>query len=360
MGRSLANATQLALLDTRNQQVRITSYDTATGAAAAASRAIADGAQLILGPLLAEDVRVVAPIAKAAKVPVLSFSNDVGVAGNGTYVLGYAPAQAIERVVGDARGRGITTFGGLVPNALYGTRASTAFLRAVEQAGGRVVGSRPTTGHPPRSTVRWRGWRRMRRSGRCWWRTAARRRRRPRRCCAGRARRCSCWAPNCGIPRMASPRARRWRARGSPASPMPCTDNMRPSIAPASAPIPTACRAWAMTRCCWWCGSRATGGWGRAFPSCRQLRDGDGFAGIDGRVPLRPRRRGRACAGGAGDPGRDHGDRLACADRVRGLGYHVHPRRRVHRPRPRLRGGTGSSIAPRAAGSRREGASPPA
>ncbi|WP_394647946.1 penicillin-binding protein activator [uncultured Sphingomonas sp.] len=139
VGRSLANATQLALLDTRNQQVRITSYDTATGAAAAASRAIREGAQLILGPLLAEDVRAVAPIARAAKVPVLSFSNDTGVAGNGAYVLGYAPAQAIERVVGYARGRGIDNFGGLVPNALYGSRASTAFLRAVEQAGGRVV-----------------------------------------------------------------------------------------------------------------------------------------------------------------------------------------------------------------------------
>lgn len=140
LGRSIADATQLALLDTRNQQVRVTNYDTAAGgAAAAARRAIADGAQLILGPLLAEDARAVAPIAKAAKVPVLAFSNDVGVAGNGTYILGYAPQQAIERVVRYAQGRGVTTFGGLVPNALYGTRASTAFLRAVEQAGGRVV-----------------------------------------------------------------------------------------------------------------------------------------------------------------------------------------------------------------------------
>lgn len=139
VGKSLANATMLALLDTRNMQVRITNYDTATGAAAAANRAIADGAQLILGPLLADDVRAVAPIAKRAGVPVLSFSNDTGVAGNGSYVLGYAPAQAIERVVEYAKGRGVTNFGGLVPNALYGSRASTAFLRAVEQAGGRVV-----------------------------------------------------------------------------------------------------------------------------------------------------------------------------------------------------------------------------
>ena len=139
VGRSLANATQLALLDTNSQQVRITTYDTATGAEAAANRAVAEGNMLILGPLLAEDVRAVAPIAKRASVPVLSFSNDTGVAGNGAYVLGYTPAQSIERVVDYAKGTGITQFAGLMPRGLYGERAQTAFLRAVEAAGGQVV-----------------------------------------------------------------------------------------------------------------------------------------------------------------------------------------------------------------------------
>jgi ABC-type branched-subunit amino acid transport system substrate-binding protein len=139
VGRSIANATQLALLDTRSERVRITTYDTATGAAAAASRAIADGNRLILGPLLADDVRAVTPVARAARVPVISYSNDVSVAGNGAYLLGYSPAQSIERVVGFARTSGITRFAGLVPAGVYGQRASTSFLRAVEQAGGQVV-----------------------------------------------------------------------------------------------------------------------------------------------------------------------------------------------------------------------------
>lgn len=139
VGQSIANATQLALLDTQNQQVRITNYDTATGATAAANRAIADGAQLILGPLLAEDVRAVAPVAARARVPVISFSNDASVAGGNAYLMGYLPAQSIERVVQFSRSRGMGTFAGLVPNGLYGERASTAFLRAVEGAGGKVV-----------------------------------------------------------------------------------------------------------------------------------------------------------------------------------------------------------------------------
>ncbi|MCW4462866.1 penicillin-binding protein activator [Sphingomonas sp. BT-65] len=139
VGRSLSNATQLAILDTKAEDVRITTYDTATGAAAAAQRALADGNKLILGPLLAEDARAVAPIARRGGVPVISFSNDTSVAGNGTYLMGYAPAQSIERVVDHARRSGVTEFAGLMPTGLYGERASTAFLRAVEGAGGKVT-----------------------------------------------------------------------------------------------------------------------------------------------------------------------------------------------------------------------------
>lgn len=141
VGKSLANATQLAILDTKSDAIRITTYDTAApgGAAAAATQAIADGNRLILGPLLAEEAREVAPIARRAHVPVLSFSNDTNVAGNGTYLLGYSPAQSIERVVDYARDHGITQFAGLMPNGLYGERASTAFLRSVEDRGGKVL-----------------------------------------------------------------------------------------------------------------------------------------------------------------------------------------------------------------------------
>ncbi|MBY8828412.1 penicillin-binding protein activator [Hephaestia mangrovi] len=139
VGKSLANATQMALLDTGSAKVRITTYDTNGGAAAAANRALADGNKLILGPLLAEDVRAIEPIASRAHVPIITFSNDASVAGDGVYLLGYVPSQAIDRVVSYAQSRGVTTFAGLMPNGLYGQRASTAFLRSVEDAGGQVV-----------------------------------------------------------------------------------------------------------------------------------------------------------------------------------------------------------------------------
>ncbi|MHA6718726.1 penicillin-binding protein activator [Sphingomonas sp. RS6] len=150
LGRSLQNATQLAILDTGTDAIRITSYDTTMpgGAAAAAERAIADGNKLILGPLLGEDARAVAPAARKAHVPVLSFSNDVSAAGGGVFLLGYSPVQSIERVVGYAKSNGITDFAGLIPAGLYGQRASTAFLRAVEDAGGKVLAMETYDGRP--------------------------------------------------------------------------------------------------------------------------------------------------------------------------------------------------------------------
>jgi len=140
VGQSLANATTMALLDTKTERLRVTTYDTGTDAAGAARKAVADGNKLILGPLTAEEVRDVAPIARAAKIPVIGYSNDASVAGNGVYLLGYAPDQSITRVISFASGKGAKNFAALVPKGLYGERAGSAFLNAVQAAGGTAVG----------------------------------------------------------------------------------------------------------------------------------------------------------------------------------------------------------------------------
>lgn len=140
VGRSIANAANLALADLGSERIRITTYDTAPGAEAAVNRALADGSGLFLGPLLAEDARAIAPIARRANVPVIAFSNDVSIAGDGVYVMGLNPGQSIERVVEHARSRGAARFGALLPTSVYGERAGRAFTDAVQNAGGQVAG----------------------------------------------------------------------------------------------------------------------------------------------------------------------------------------------------------------------------
>ena len=141
LGQSIANAANLALIDSGSRTLRITVYDSAGpgGAAAAAQRAVAAGSGLILGPLLAADVRAAAPVARRAGVPVVAFSNDEAVAGKGVYLMGFTPDQSIDRVVRHARTRGMARFGVLVPTGLYGRRASQAMITTVRKAGGKIT-----------------------------------------------------------------------------------------------------------------------------------------------------------------------------------------------------------------------------
>ena len=139
LGQSIANATTLALLDTRNSTIRMTTYDTALGVDAAARKAVADGNRLILGPLRSDDVIAVANVATPAKVPVISFSNDIGAAGKNVFLMGHLPNQSIDRVVKYAKAQGQTRFGGIVSKDVYGQRALSNITNSVRSVGGTLV-----------------------------------------------------------------------------------------------------------------------------------------------------------------------------------------------------------------------------
>lgn len=141
LGQSIANATTMAILDTNAQTVRITTYDTAGGARAAAGRAVQDGNQLILGPLLTEEVLSVAGVARAARVPLITYSSDARVAARDVFVMGTTLDNSILRVVTFARSKGVTRFAVLAPKGEAGSRAAAAYADAVTAAGGSLVAS---------------------------------------------------------------------------------------------------------------------------------------------------------------------------------------------------------------------------
>ena len=141
VGQSIANATTMAMLDTEARNLRITTYDTAQGAAAAARQALADGNGLILGPLLGSNVAAVRGVAEPANVPLVSFSNDASAAGPGAFVMGHIPEQSISRSVEYATGRGARSFAILAPDGDYGDRAEQALRSALSQEGGSLVAS---------------------------------------------------------------------------------------------------------------------------------------------------------------------------------------------------------------------------
>lgn len=139
VGQSIANAATMALLDTNAENLRITTYDTATGAESAAARAIADGNKLVLGPLLSENIPEVLKRARPAGVPLISFSNDSSAAASDVFVMGITPDQSIARTVAYARSTGSSQFAALIPTGTYGARAEAAFRDAVRRGNGTVV-----------------------------------------------------------------------------------------------------------------------------------------------------------------------------------------------------------------------------
>ena len=139
VGQSIANATTMALLDTNADNLRITTYDTAKGPEAATRQAIAEGNKLILGPLLGSNIASVTAPARAADVPVISFSNDTGAAGPDVFIMGHVPEQSIARTIQYARTQGSQNFAIIAPDGEYGARAEQAARSAVAAYGGNLV-----------------------------------------------------------------------------------------------------------------------------------------------------------------------------------------------------------------------------
>lgn len=142
IGKSLRQAAELALFEHDSANVQLIVKDdkgTPEGARAAADEAVKGGAQLILGPLFAKSVSAVAPIARQADVPVVTFSTDRQVAGSGVYLLSYQPAPEVVRVVDYAARKGKRRFVALVPDDAFGKLVAASFTEAVSRAGGSVV-----------------------------------------------------------------------------------------------------------------------------------------------------------------------------------------------------------------------------
>ena len=142
VAKALKQAAELALFDFDNPNVTLVPKDTKgtpEGARLAAESAVQDGAELIIGPLFAQEVSGAAPVARQHGVPMIAFSSDEKVAGGGVYLLSFLAGRDVPRIVSFAMSRGKRNFAELVPQSAYGRLAETAFARAVSSGGGQAA-----------------------------------------------------------------------------------------------------------------------------------------------------------------------------------------------------------------------------
>ncbi|MFO1149734.1 MAG: penicillin-binding protein activator [Alsobacter sp.] len=141
-GASFKNAAEMAVAEYSGSTVQLLIHDdkgTPEGGREAAQQALAEGAEIIIGPLFAPSVQAVGQVAKPAGKPVIAFSTDANVASRGVYLLSFMPESDVDTILEFAASRGKRSIAALIPNTAYGSIVAGAFQEIAARRGIRVA-----------------------------------------------------------------------------------------------------------------------------------------------------------------------------------------------------------------------------
>ena len=141
LAQAMLRSAQMALYESGNHDIILMTADegsTPAEAAAAADKLLDQGAEVIVGPLYGPSVKAISHAARDRAVPVLAFSTDRTVAGDGVYLMGFLPESDATRVVNYALGQGKHSFAALTPTTAFGDVTLDAFKGAVTAGKGEV------------------------------------------------------------------------------------------------------------------------------------------------------------------------------------------------------------------------------
>ena len=142
VGESLLQAAQMALFDLGAQDLELLPRDTkgtAEGAREAASQAVRDGAELVLGPVFASSVKAAKPVISRAGVNMIVFSTDWSNANSKTFIMGVLPFTQVNRVTDFIAEQGFSRYGIIAPRTQYGNVVAESFERRVKRNFGEIT-----------------------------------------------------------------------------------------------------------------------------------------------------------------------------------------------------------------------------
>lgn len=142
---SLENAARLAMADLgEGVTIDLRVYDTAgqaPAAAAAAQKAVDEGAKIILGPLRADAVNAAGLAVADEGVNVLGFSNNPTIAGGNVFILGSTFDNTARRMMAHARRNGKSNMVVIYSEDVAGELGKLAIEKAAVEYGVNIVGS---------------------------------------------------------------------------------------------------------------------------------------------------------------------------------------------------------------------------
>ena len=143
---NLQNSARMALDDLTGVQIELRTYPTLgtkEGAAAAAEKAIADGADIFLGPVYSDTASAAASVAEPSGVNVLAFSNNARIAGKNLFVLGNTFENRARRILAYGTEQGRSRVLIVHADNPSGSSGRDAIAKAAEAMGITVTGIVP-------------------------------------------------------------------------------------------------------------------------------------------------------------------------------------------------------------------------
>lgn len=144
LARGLRQAAQLAITDLGGVKIDLRTYDTGAApaaAAAAATKAVDEGAKIILGPVYAEAANAAGVAVAGRGVNVLSFSNNPAIAGGNVFVLGPTFQNTAARLTSYAAAQGKGRIHVLHEKTAAGEAGRAAIVAAIGGSGATLVGT---------------------------------------------------------------------------------------------------------------------------------------------------------------------------------------------------------------------------
>ncbi|KEO52940.1 penicillin-binding protein activator [Thioclava pacifica] len=139
----LRNAANMAIADLQGVKIDLQVYNTAGSpaqAAAMASKAVDEGAKIILGPVYAESANAAGLAVASRNVNVLAFSNVTSVAGGNVFVLGPTFENTANRLVSYAVRQGKRRIMVVHEQTTAGEIGAQAIQTAISRRGGSLAG----------------------------------------------------------------------------------------------------------------------------------------------------------------------------------------------------------------------------
>ena len=140
---SLENAARLAIADLQGVQIDLRVYNTAGNAGIAAdmaSKAVNEGAKIIIGPVFSQSAAAAGAAVANRNVNLLAFSNNTSVAGGNVFILGPTFQNTANRLARFAVSRSKSNILIIAGQSPAETTGSDAISRAIANSGGSIAG----------------------------------------------------------------------------------------------------------------------------------------------------------------------------------------------------------------------------